>query len=525
MMLQAAMAIMMCAILATAAAAITGSGGTGELARVGKVITYPAPEGEPASADYEVKVNGKPVFCYTSFRYDTDSKQTISGRPVSPLSFCYFDQDGPVTVEIRFLDGLKKAGIDTSKVIVRPLARGIEPKVKDGKITFTLDKPGQLSIEPGGSLTHALHVFSNPPEKEIPDPKDPNVLYFGPGYHELGETQLKSGQTVYVAGGAIVSLKVRPKESFGKEAEHDAYGVKVYWAPGMIGATWQKNITLRGRGILCGRKAIEAGQRGYLAKFERVDNLKVEGIIIRDCSVWSLHACNCNNVSVKNVKVVGYYVNNDGICMGGSSDAVVEDCFSHNADDSLEIKVWIPQKNVTFRNCIVWNDIGGSFGLMHECGATLENVLYKDCTVLHSTDDASVCPVVGVKLSGPGCIKNIRFEDIVIEDVSSPRRASLKLINNWDEWHMNLPTKPDSPHELLNPPKREQPSGSITNVTFKNIKVLNCRNEDVVLIAENEKSPISGITFENVTINGRKLVPNDPRIKKNAWVSDVTVRE
>ncbi len=33
MMLQAAMAIMMCANLATAAAAITGSGGTGDLAR------------------------------------------------------------------------------------------------------------------------------------------------------------------------------------------------------------------------------------------------------------------------------------------------------------------------------------------------------------------------------------------------------------------------------------------------------------------------------------------------------------
>ncbi len=520
---QAVLAILICTVLATAAAASNKAGGAADGAAC-RVVTYPAPKGEPASADYEVTVNGKPVFCYTSFRYDTDSKQTISGRPVSPLSFCYFDHDGPVKVEVRFLDGLKKAGIDTSKVTVRPLARGIKPKFKDGKITFTLDRPGQLSVEPGGSLTHALHVFSNPPEKDIPDPKDPNVLYFGPGYHELGDTQLKSGQTVYVAGGAIVSLKVQPKESFSKESEHDAYGVKVYWAPGMIGATWQKNITLRGRGILCGRKAIEQGQRGYLAKFERVDNLKVEGIIIRDCSVWSLHACNCNNVSVKNVKVVGYYVNNDGICMGGTSDAVVEDCFSHNADDSLEIKVWIPQKNVTFRNCIVWNDVGGSFGLMHECGCTLENVLYKDCTVLHSTDDASVCPVVGIKLSGPGCVKNIRFEDIVIEDVSSPRRASLKLINNWDDWHMQYPTEPDSPYELLNPPKRDIPSGSITNVTFKNIKVLNCRDESVVLIAENEKSPISGITFENVVINGKRLLPNDPRIKKNKWVTDVVVR-
>lgn len=489
-----------------------------------KVVTYPAPKGEPASADYEVFVNGKPVFCYTSFRFDGDSKTNISGRPVSRLTFCYFDQEGPVNVEVRFLDGLKDAGIDTSKVIVRPLARGIKPIVKNGRFTFTLDRPGQLSIEPGGDLHHSLHIFSNPLEKDIPDPKDPNVLYFGPGYHELGDTQLKSGQTVYIAGGAIVSLKPQPKEKLTKEAEHDAYGHKVWWVQGMIGATWQKNITLRGRGMLCGRKAIEQGQRGYLAKFERVDNLKVEGIIIRDCSVWSLHACNCNNVRVSNVKVVGYYVNNDGICMGGSSDAVVEDCFSHNADDSLEIKVWIPQKNVTFRNCIVWNDIGGSFGLMHECGCPLENVLYKDCTVLHSTDGSSVCPVVGIKLSGAGSVRNIRFEDIVIEDVLSARRPTLKCINNWDEWHMDLPTKPGSPYELANPPKRDQPSGSIRDVVFKNVKVLQCRNSEVVLIAENASSPIDGITFDNVVIAGKRLVQGDPRIKKNQWVTNVTVR-
>jgi len=487
------------------------------------VVITPAPPGEPASEDYAVFVNGKQVFCYTSFRFDTESKITIKGRPVSPVSFCTFDHEGEVEVEVRFLDGLKKAGIDTSKVVVRPLARGIKPKVKDGSIRFRIKDNGPLCVEPGGGITHPLHIFSNPLEKDVPDPKDPNVLYFGPGTHEVGETDLKSGQTVYISAGAVVYLRPVPREQV-LGGLHQNYGVDVYWAPGMFGSTWQKNITVRGRGILCGRRALERGQRGHLVKFHTIENLTVEGIIIRESAVWSLNVVNSKHVRISNVKIIGHYVNNDGIAIGGTSDAVVEDCFSHNADDSLEIKVWIPQSDVTFRNCVVWNDVGGSFGLMHECGAELKNVLYKDCTVIHSTDDMSVCPVVGIKLSGAGSVHDIRFENITVEDVRSKRRPSLKVINNWDEWHMDLPTKPGSPYELLNPPKRETSSGSIRNVVFKNIRVLESGCDEVAIISESAESPIEGITFDNVVINGKRLVPNDPRIKKNEWVRDVTVR-
>ena len=125
-------------------------------------------------------------------------------------------------------------------------------------------------------------------------------------------------------------------------------------------------MTIRGRGILCGRKALEQRQRGALVKAEFLENLAIEGVTLREASVWSMYVTNCRRVRISNVKIIGHYVNNDGIPIGGTSDALVEDCFVHNADDSLEVKVWIPQRNVTFRNCIVWNDIGGSLGLMHE---------------------------------------------------------------------------------------------------------------------------------------------------------------
>ena len=47
-------------------------------------------------------------------------------------------------------------------------------------------------------------VFANPPEVDVPSPGDPNVRYFGPGVHTIGAGQpITSGQTVYVAGGAL----------------------------------------------------------------------------------------------------------------------------------------------------------------------------------------------------------------------------------------------------------------------------------------------------------------------------------
>lgn len=514
MLFQALMILAVTALAATVSAAESPAP---------RLVVHPAPDGEPASDGYEVYADGRQVFCYTSFRLDTDSKQTIVGRPVSPVSFCCFDFEGRVEIEIRFLDGLKKAGIDTREVVVRPLARGIKPKVKDGRVRFRIDKPGPITIEPGGSLKHVLHIFANPPEKDVPDPKDPNVLYFGPGIHEVREKDLKSGQTVYIAGGAVVYLKPIPDEQ--RTGKHEAYGLDVYWTgPGLFTSTRQKNVTVRGRGILCGRRSLDHRQRGPLVKFEFIEDLKVEGIVIRESPVWSLNMVNCQRVHVQNVKVIGHFVNNDGIVVGGTSDALVEDCFSHNADDSLEIKVWQPQKNVTFRNCVVWNDIGGSFGLFHECGAELSNVLFENCTVLHSTDGSSVCPVVGLKVTGPGNVHDIRFENIVIEDVSSEKRPALKLINNWDDWHIEYATKPGSPYELLSPPKHDPPYAPIRDVVFKNVKVLNCRNTDIALISDGAASPIENVTFDNVVINGKKLVPDDPRIRKNEWVSGVTVK-
>ena len=64
------------------------------------VVTYPAPPGEKASADYQVAADGKPVFVYTA--------SVLSG---GPASFAYFDFSGSVVVTVTLPEKIRSVKI------------------------------------------------------------------------------------------------------------------------------------------------------------------------------------------------------------------------------------------------------------------------------------------------------------------------------------------------------------------------------------------------------------------------------
>lgn len=57
-------------------------------------------------------------------------------------------------------------------------------------------------------------MFVNGPEQNIPDPNDPNVIFYGPGIHEITHVEVGDNKTVYVAGGAVVRLTIGADEPF-----------------------------------------------------------------------------------------------------------------------------------------------------------------------------------------------------------------------------------------------------------------------------------------------------------------------
>jgi hypothetical protein len=265
-------------------------------------VNYPYPVDEPQSQDYVVYVQDQQVFVYTSWQLDYTSSHFIAGRPVSPVSFASFDLSSDVTVQIVYLSGLKHS--QTQTVVVRPLAHDIRPQAYPGGCTFTLRSPCQLSIEPAGSRQQPLLLFANPLELPPPAPSDPNLLYFGPGVHEVSSLELRGGQTLYIAGGAVVYLKPLPKSKCTEKGE--TLGCRTYSAPALVTSGWSENITVRGRGILCARRALEAGQRAGIMGFQEIRKLTVEGVVLREAGNWTANFVHGNGLHIDNVKILGH---------------------------------------------------------------------------------------------------------------------------------------------------------------------------------------------------------------------------
>src|SRR5687767_2114055 len=150
-----------------------------------QLVTYPPPQPilySHHNDDYTVKVRTpkgewKDLYEY-NVKVDADKPQDAS--------MVYFDCSGPVEVAVRKNNG------PVQSVKVRPAAIGITTSLKGNTVFFTLPKPCKVSVEFNEDRLHNLHLFANPVETSRPDPKDTNVVYFGPGIHTPRDTTEKA---------------------------------------------------------------------------------------------------------------------------------------------------------------------------------------------------------------------------------------------------------------------------------------------------------------------------------------------
>jgi hypothetical protein len=434
------------------------------------------PAGEERSQDYTVQVEGREIPVYAvkvapadpARRWKAMDDKVRSAEYFDKAAFAYFDMRGPVAVVITCPEPITAAKVLPGSLKIVPLLEG-------RRLTFSLAEPKPVTIEVNGNWVGALHLFANPPEAPAPRPDDPNVIYFGPGIHEVTGVTVGSGQTVYVAAGAVVKGTAGPRSPvFLLEGEH---------------------ITLRGRGVIDGSLCPTHSRNLLLV---RGKDITVEGVILRDSSVWTLPIRRSDRVTVKNVKLLGYRANSDGIDVCNSRDVAIEGCFIRTLDDLIVVKADKGQgqaRRIVATRCVLWNEVAHALSVGAEIRDDVDDVLFKDCDVIHDKGREWTLRVFHCDAAR---VSNIRFENIRIEE-------SRRLISLWIGTFVWT---------------RDQERGHIQGVTFKDIRAI-ADPLRIELTGFDEACAVSDVVFQEVRVNGRLLTRAD--VKANAFVRKVSV--
>jgi hypothetical protein len=456
-----------------------------------RVIVYPSPPGETLSPDYQVSVGGKEVPVYATKVAPADAERrwkamddkNNSAAFFDTAAFASFDMQGAATVTVTV-----SKTVSAAKIL--PTSAGITPAIRGKSVSFTVTSPGNLTVEINGEWVKSLHLFANPLETDVPRPDDPNVIYFGPGVHQVSHLVVGDNKTVYVAGGAVVRAVIEPDEKFSISAYS---GLRNY-AP-----TFElrgENITFRGRGV------IDAGGCTTHARnmvFVHGSNITLDGVILRDSSTWTIPIRKSDRVTVRNVKLLGYRANSDGIDICNSRDVTVENCFIRTLDDLIVVKSDKGQgevKHIVARGCVLWNQVAHALSVGAEIRENVDDVLFTDCDVIHDQGREWSLRVYHCDAAR---VSNVRFENIRIEEAR-------KCISVWigkAVW------------------TRDQERGHIQGVVFKDIRASG-DPLTVQLVGSDERHAIEDVLFQDVVLNGKQVTRD--RLHVNAFVKNLIIR-
>lgn len=402
-------------------------------------------------------------------------------RPGGPWRDLYeytakVDQDGPSDVSMVQFDftggtveiGIEKNNGDFRRVEVRPVANAIKPRIENGRVVFTIDKPQNLSVEFDGDRLHSLHIFAGAP---IPRPAPgPDVVIFEPGIHAPPEGgaffPVKSGQTIYVAGGALLQGTFKPDKV--------------------------ENVRIIGHGIVV-RPANQL-------TVQDSRNVTVEGLTFLTPVHGTIACSSSRQVAFKDIKTLSNGQWSDGINVFACQDVEVERAFVRTSDDSIAIYATRKDgkgdtRHVRVSRSVFWPDVAHAIfiGLHGDSKTpnTLEDIAFDDIDVLGlDEDDPEYQGVMAISAGDTNTVRNVAFSRVRVEHIQEGKLFNLRTVYN-----AKYSTSPG----LL-----------VEGIHFRDITYSGAGWASPSTIAGLAPDrPVRDITFENVVVAGRKLTAKD----------------
>ena len=445
-----------------------------------RLVVYPSPPQALASMhneDYTVRVRTPGGSWQDLYEYNVKVDEVKNtNHHVENASMCIFDLSGEVEVAVTS----NKAAIQSARI--RPLSYEIKPEIKRNTLSFTLKHSANLSIEINGDIFHNLHLFANPIDEFIPNQKDTNLVYFGAGVHNIdsGKLRVRSGKTIYLAGGAVLMGQVLIEDV--------------------------RDVKLLGRGII--DPSIKMGVHIAHAK-----NILVEGIVTTQCATGA-----SDSVTIRNVKSISYYGWGDGMNVFASSNVLFDGVFCRNSDDCTTVYATRlgftgGSRNITMQNATLWADVAhpiliGTHGNSNHPD-TIENLRYTNIDILdHNELQLDYQGSMSINAGDNNLVRNVTFENIRVEDFRKGQLVNIRVFFN-DKYCT-------------------APGLGIENVLFKNISYNGSHAELSVIAGYNETRQVKNITFKNLSINGRVItddMPGKPKWYKTADMARFFVGE
>ncbi len=354
-----------------------------------------------------------------------------------------------------------------------------------------------------------------------------------------GAIHLRSNVNLHLLDGAVIRFSTDP-DMYLPAVYTRWEGVECMNYSPLVYAYEQENIAITGKGTLDGQSSddnwwrwkktqepdrntlfeqgaqgVPVEQRQFGGKLLRPNmiepykckNILIEGITIRDGPFWHIHPVLSQNITVKDVKIIGYGPNNDGCNPESCKDVLIQGCYFDTGDDCIAIKAGRnndgrrlnrPSENIIVRNCLMKDGHGGVV-IGSEMTGGSRNIFAENCTM----DSPNLERAIRIKTNSVrgGFVENVYVRNVTIGEV---REAVLKINFYYEEGdsgnftpsvrNVNLENvvSQKSKHALYLKGYERSP---ITNVSLKNCIFNNAAKENII-------SDVEALVLENVMING-----------------------
>jgi hypothetical protein len=452
----------------------TASAGAARAAEQDELLTYDIPGKLLYSHhidDFTVRVRQPGGSWQDLYEY----RVTLDQDTHTDATVVQFDFRGEVEVAIRKNNG------DFRRVEVRPSTGAPEPTIVDGIVYLTLNRPRNLSVEFDGDRLRNLHVLAGEPV--VRPEAGEGVVFFEPGLHVPADASgffpVKSGQTIYVAGGAVLQ---------GTFKTEDVEDVRVI-----------------GRGIIDHPK--------HQLVVQSSKNVRVEGLTFLEPLHGTIACSSSSGVTFADIRTFSDGQWSDGINVFACEDVRIERAFVRTSDDSVAVYATRKMgkgstRRIEVRESVFWPDVAHAmFVGLHGDGDLIADVVFDDIDVLGlDEDDPEYQGAMAISAGDGNTIRNVTFSNIRIDHIEEGKLFNVRVVYNAKYSH--------------------SPGAAVEDIMFKDISYTGKGWPTASIIAGYDASRrVKGIVFENVAIDGVKLrAPARDVLEVGAFVDSVEFR-